>query len=150
MALKLPKQAFLALAAVVWSDDTIKKSEAGGLVRAAKECGLAGDDLAAVEGSMKKRVTVDDFEPGDMTEWDRVLTYAVASWLAQLDGVVTTEENDTLAKLGEKLGVSVGTRKRATSAAFDIAVLPEGGRPDRYDFDKLATRIKEKMPQLAK
>jgi hypothetical protein len=150
MAFKLPKQAFFALAAVVWSDDSIKKSESGGLVRAAKESGLEGDDLAAVEACMKKKTSLEAFEPGEMTEWERVVTYAVAAWLAQLDGVVTTEENATLTALGERLGVSPGTRKRATSAAFDIAVLPEGGRPDRYDFARLATRLKEKMPQLDK
>lgn len=148
MAFKLPKQAFLALAAVAWSDDSIKKSEGGGLVRAAKECGLAGEELAAVEASTKKKVTLDAFAPGAMTEWEKIVTYALAAWLAQLDGVVTTEENATLVKLGEGLGLALGVRQRAAAAAFDIAVLPEGGRPDRYDFAKLTARLKEKMPQL--
>lgn len=148
MAFKLPKQAFLALAAVAWSDDSIKKSEGGGLVRAAKECGLAGEELAAVEASTKKKVTLDAFAPGGMTEWEKIVTYALAAWLAQLDGVVTTEENGTLVKLGEGLGLALGVRQRAAAAAFDIAVLPEGGRPDRYDFAKLTARLKEKMPQL--
>lgn len=150
MAFTLPKQAFVALAAVVWSDDSIKKSEGGGLVRAAKESGLAGDDLAAIEKSTKAKVTLDAFEPGAMTDWEKIVTYAVAAWLAQLDGVVTTDENTTLVALGDRLALPAGTRQRAASAAFDIAVLPEGGRPDRYDFVKLAARLKEKMPQLAK
>ena len=38
----------------------------------------------------------------------------------------------------------------AAVAANDIACLPEGGRPDKYDFQKLITRLKERMPQLAK
>ena len=39
-----------------------------------------------------------------MTTWERLVTYALASWLAQIDGVVSTEEHTTLIALGERLG----------------------------------------------
>jgi len=149
MSIALPKSSFLALAAVGWADGTFRKDEGAALVRAAKACGLADEDLAEVERSTKTAVSLDTYEAGDLGEWDRVVTYALASWLAQLDGVQSTDESHALRTLGDKLSLSAGVRSRAAAAAFDIAVLPEGGRPEKYDFEKLVARIREKMPQYA-
>jgi hypothetical protein len=146
--MKLPKQAFLALAAIGWIDGSLQKVEAVGLLRAAKEAGLEGDDLAVVEKATKEKVSLDGADVAGMSEWEQVLTYALAAWFAQLDGVVSTSEHTTLVALGDKLGLKDGLRKRAAAAANDIACLPEGGRPERYDFAKLAARLKERMPQL--
>lgn len=146
--MKLSKQPFLALAAIGWIDGSLQKVEAVGLLRAAKEAGLEGEDLAAVEKATKEKVTLDAADVSGMTEWEQVLTYALAAWFAQLDGVVSTSEHTTLVALGEKLGLKEALRKRAAAVANDIACLPEGGRPERYDFDKLAARLEERMPQL--
>jgi hypothetical protein len=146
--MKLSKQPFLALAAIGWIDGSLQKVEAVGLVRAAREAGLEGDDLAAVEKATKEKVTLDAADVGGMSEWEQVLTYALAAWFAQLDGVVSTSEHTSLVALGEKLGLKEALRKRAAAVANDIACLPEGGRPERYDFDKLAARLKERMPQV--
>ena len=62
---------------------------------------------------------------------------------------LSSDESAALAQLGDRLKIEAGTRKRAASAAFDISVMPEGGRPDKYDFVKLVARLKEKLPQLA-
>jgi hypothetical protein len=40
-------------------------------------------------------------------------------------------------------------RVRAAAAANDIACLPQGGRPERFDFAKLAERLRERLPQVA-
>ena len=146
--MKLSRQPFLALAAVGWIDGSLQKVEAIGLLRAAKEAGLEGDDLAAVEQATKEKVAIESVELGGMTEWEQVLTYALAAWFAQLDGVVSTSEHTTLVTLGEKLGLRESLRKRAAAVANDIACLPEGGRPERYDFEKLAARLKERLPQV--
>jgi uncharacterized membrane protein YebE (DUF533 family) len=148
MAIKLPAQSFVALAAVGWADGAVRRSEAIALVDAARKCGLEGDDLAAVEQSTRTPVTLDAFDPGVMTVWECVVTYALASWLARLDGVQSTDETDVLRHLGERLGLDDGLRQRAAGAALDIAVLPDGGRPDRYDFVKLIARLHERMPQF--
>ncbi|MEP7123695.1 MAG: hypothetical protein ABJE95_22395 [Byssovorax sp.] len=150
MSIKLPKQAFVALAALGWADGTMKKIESAALVRAAKECGVEGDDLAEIERSTKTRVELAGFDPAGMEPWERIITYALASWLAALDGVVSSDESAALAQLGDRLALEAGTRKRAASAAFDISVLPDGGRPDKYDFVKLVARLKEKLPQRVK
>jgi hypothetical protein len=149
MGIALPKQAFIALAAVGWADGSLRPAEGAALVRAARECGLEGTDLTDVESSTKASVSIDTFDPGQMGRWDRTVTYALASWLAAIDGVVSTDESTTLAKLGERLDLEVPIRRRATAAAFDISVLPEGGRPDKYDFAKLVARIRERLPQVS-
>ena len=150
MSITLPKQSFLALAAVGWADGSLQRNEATGLLRAAKECGVAGDDLAEVEHAIKTKTAIESVASSSgLSQWQTVLTYALASWLAKLDGVQSTDESDALGKLGESLGLDKALRQRAAAAANDIACLPEGGRPERYDFAKLAARLKERMPQLA-
>lgn len=147
--MKLPKEPFLALAAIGWADGSLQRIEAVGLLRAAKECGLSEGDLADVEQATKQKVAIDGLELSGLSQWDQVLTYALAAWFAQLDGVVSTSEHTTMVTLGEKLGLPEALRKRAAAAAYDIACLPEGGRPERYDFQKLAARLKERLPQVA-
>jgi hypothetical protein len=146
----LPKQSFLALAAIGWADGSLQRIEATGLLRAAKECGITGDDLADIERASKSRVTLDSESVGGLSQWEQVLTYALASWFASLDGIASTDERETLVKLGDALGLDAPLRIRAAAAANDIACLPEGGRPERYDFVKLVARLRERLPQVAK
>jgi hypothetical protein len=146
--MKLPRQAFLALAAVGWIDGSLQKVEATGLLRAAKEAGLEGDDLAAVEKATKEKVSLDAIDVSGMSDWEQLLTYALGSWLSQVDGVISTSEHTTLTTLGEKLGLREALRTRAAAVANDIACLPEGGRPEKYDFVKLAARLEERIPQV--
>lgn len=148
MPIKLPPQSFIALAAVGWADGSLRRAEVTALVDAAKKLGLEGEDLAAVEASTQSPVQLDAFEPGQMTAWERIVTYALASWLARINGVQSSSESAVLRALGDRLGVEEGMRQRAAGAAFDIAVLPEGGRPDRYNFVKLVARLHERLPQL--
>jgi len=146
----LPKEAFLALAALGWADGSIRKSERAGLGRAAKEYGLTGDDLAAVEAALEKESKLDDFAPGDMTEWQRVVTYAIGVWLTRVDGVQSTDEHASLAKLAKSLDIKKHICERAAAAALDIAALPTGGRPETFEFKKLTERLEQKLPQVAK
>jgi tellurite resistance protein len=144
----LPAQSFVALAAVAWADGRLVRAEATALVDAAKKHGLEGDDLARVEQATKAQVSLDAFDPAKLTVWECVVTYALATWLARLDGVQSTSESVVLKKLADRLGLEPGLCERAAGAAFDIAVLPEGGRPDRYDFEKLVARLRERLPQF--
>lgn len=146
----LPKESFLALAALGWADGSMRKNERAGLSRAAKECGLTGEDLEAVDAALATETKLDEFVPGDMSEWQRLLTYALAVWLTRLDGVQSTDERTSLADLAKRLDLSKPICERASAAALDVAVLPEGGRPETFDFVRLAERLKEKLPQYAK
>jgi len=146
----LPKQSFLALAAVGWADGRLSAVERTGLGRAAKECGVAGDDLAEVEAALKTKTDLSGFVPGDMTDWQRLVTYALGTWLARLDGVMSTDEHESLLELGKRLDLDKKICERASVAAFDISVLKDQGRPDKFDFVKLEERLREKLPGYAK
>ncbi len=143
-------ESFLALAAIGWADGSLQRIEREGLVRAAKECGIGGDDLLLLEKAAREHRTLEGVDLGGLSRWEQVLTYALASWFAALDGVVSTSEHETLVRVGDSLRLDPLLRVRATAAANDIACLPGGGRPDRYDFVKLAARLRERLPQLSK
>jgi hypothetical protein len=147
---KLSLQSFLALAAIGWADGSLTRIEHDGLLRAAKECGIAGDELAQVEKASKERRTLKGVKLGGMSRWEQVLTYALAAWFAALDGVISTSEHETMVAVGDKLGLDEALRVRAAAAANDMACLPGAGRPERYDFVKLVARLHERLPQLAK
>ncbi|NUO54687.1 MAG: TerB family tellurite resistance protein [Polyangiaceae bacterium] len=149
MAFELPKEAFIALAALGWADGSIRPSEKAGLLKAASSCGVAGGDLAEVEAALTKETKLDGFVPGDMSDWQRLLTYGLAVWLARLDGVQSTDESAVLKELAKRLDLDQQKTDRASAAAFDVFCLPEGGRPDRFDFVALDKRMREKLPHLA-
>ena len=69
-----------------------------------------------------------------MSKQDRLFLYAVACWIAQIDRIVTPDESDALKALGEKLGVPDRVRAKAEELATEMAALPDGDRPDRYDL----------------
>jgi hypothetical protein len=146
--MNLPKQSFLALAAIGWVDGSLQRVEATGLLRAAEEAGLKGEDYAAVERATKNVLTLDEIDLGQLSPSEQLLTYALGSWLSQVDGVVSPSERETLAKLGERIGLAEPLRVRATAVANDIACLPGAGRPERYDFQALIARLRERLPQV--
>ena len=139
MALELPKDALLALCAVGWADDVLAPEEGVALLHAARDAGLGPDDIAEIERATKTKITIPEIETIRLSRGDRVITYALATWLARLDGVVTPEERDSLVLLGDRLGLPDGVRTRASAAAFEVAQADD--RPERYDFDALKARL---------
>ncbi len=148
MALSLPKDALLALAAIGWSDGNLDPDEGRALLRTAKEAGLDAEELAEIERATREKLTIPEVSTVTLGRKERVLTYALATWLARLDGVVTTEERTSLTLLGDRLGLPDGVRTRASAAAFEVASLPAGDRPDRYDFAALEARILAKLGDI--
>jgi tellurite resistance protein len=144
----LSKNGFLAITAVAWADGLVRKDEANGLLQAARDCGLTDSELAEVSAATESRVPLDDIDLGDLSGPERALTYAFAMWLAKVDGVVNTEELAALRKLGGRLDLPDPKLQAAASAAFDIACLPGGNRPEKFEFAKLEARLKEKLPAL--
>jgi hypothetical protein len=146
--MNLPTKSFLALAAIGWADGSLQRVEASGLLRAAREAGIEGDGFAEIEQATKTHSSIESLDLSGMSQWEQVLTYALAAWFAQLDGVLSTTEAQTMAHVADLLGLPEPLRVRAAAAANDIACLPGGGRPERYDFQKLAARLRERMPQV--
>jgi len=151
----LSKDAFLALAAVAWADGKLDPDEADAIVRAAAEENLALGELEDVEREVmafqdrphdaKDQPDLSFLDRSAMSKQDRVFVYGVACWIAKLDQVVTSRESDALRLLGEKLGIPDRLRARAEELAREIAALPEGDRPDRYDLKRLREKIGDRL-----
>ena len=142
---RLGRDVFLALAAIGWADGNLDPEEADAIVRTASEEGLDIDTIAEIEAATKQPVDIGIIDRKGMSKEDRLFVYAVASWMTRLDGTVTDKELEALAKLGEALKVPERPRAYADAIALEIAGLPDGDRPLRYDLAKLRTVIGERL-----
>lgn len=149
MKTNLHRDSFLALAAVAWADGRMTKEESAGLLRAAKACGLSEADCKSLADGMSAPVKLADLSFAQASAWERALTYALGCWLSQMDGSLNAAERDSLGALGKSLDLPELKLKAAASAAFDIACLPGGHKPERYDFAALEERLLVKLPSLA-
>jgi uncharacterized membrane protein YebE (DUF533 family) len=138
---------FVALAAIAWADGQLDADEADAIVRAAVDEGLSLEEIAAIEESTKQPVDLGVIDRKGMSKDDRLFVYAVACWIARLDGRVTPAESDALAKLGERLGVPERPRVHAEAIAREVAERPEGDRPARYDLAGLRRLLGERLRQ---
>lgn len=141
----IDKNVFLALAAVSWADGKVDPDEADAIVRAAVDCGLELDDVAAVEAAAAKPVDLAAIDVPSMSKEDRLFVYAVACWIADIDGEIHPEETRVIAELGEVLGVPEKLRARAEGLVKEVAALPDDRRPARYDLDKLRSLVGERL-----
>jgi uncharacterized membrane protein YebE (DUF533 family) len=144
---RLGKDIFVALAAIAWADGQLDPDEADAIVRAAADEGLSLEEIAAIEEATKERVDPGVIDRGSMSKDDRLFVYAVACWIARLDGQVTDAESDALARLGEKLGIPERPRGHAEALAREVAAMPEGDRPARYDLAALRRLLSERLRQ---
>lgn len=149
MARPLPKQCFLALAAVGWADGVLDANEAVGLLKAARDAGLSPSDLAEVESATRQVVTLADIECLQLSRWDCLFTYALAVWMARLDGVVTPEEESTLGRLAIVLDLSFLVQVRVAATVKALAERDPHARPDRFDLAALDAALAAQLPHLA-
>ncbi len=117
------------------------------MVRAAVEAGLDLSEIEAIEVATRERIDLGTVDRSSLSKEDRLFVYAIACWIARLDGQVTDEEATALSTLGERLGVPERPRAHAESIAKEIAQLPEGDRPARYDLLRLRETISERLRQ---
>src|SRR5438270_9235024 len=133
-AIKLNRDVFLALAAIAWADGRLDPDEADAIVRAAVEAGLELEQIEEIEAATRERIDLGTIDRAALSKEDRLFVYAIACWIARLDNEVTEEETAALASLAERLGVPERPRAHAEQIAREIAELPEGDRPARYDL----------------
>ena len=131
---------FFALAAVASADGKIDEDERVALERAARAHGV---DVAAIATAAKGGVDALDLSGVPASE--RLFVYAMAYWMSRIDGDLTEDEDAVLARLGQKLSLAGEPRMNAEAAVDEVAALPAGSRPDRFDLDRLRTLILERL-----
>jgi uncharacterized membrane protein YebE (DUF533 family) len=141
------KDIFVALAAIAWADGELDADEADAIVRAAADEGMPLEEIAEIEEATKNGVDLGVIDRTGLSKEDRLFVYAVACWIAQLDGRVTDAETDALTALAERLGVPERARVHAEAVAREVAELPEGDRPARYDLTALRRILSEALQQ---
>jgi uncharacterized membrane protein YebE (DUF533 family) len=139
----LGRDVFLALAAVGWADGQLTPEGADAIVRAALEEDIDLEEIREIEEATKAPIDIGVVDRMGMSKADRLYVYAVASWIASLDGKVSDKEEAALAKLGEALGVPEAPRKHADEIMRQIAL--EGDRPMRFDLARLRTTLAERL-----
>jgi len=147
MDVEIGRDTLVALAAIAWADGKINPSEATGIRSAAKQLGMTSEELQAVEATLQRPVPLADVETLRMNRLTRLFTYAVASWIAEVDGVVPPEEEAAVALLGDRLGLSAVARERARSAV--LTVLRTGpGASGSLDLLQLKSRLSSGLSQI--
>jgi uncharacterized membrane protein YebE (DUF533 family) len=142
---RLGRDVFLALAAVGWADGKLDRDEADAIVRTAAEEGLSLEQIAEIEAATQKPVELGTVDRAGLTKEDRLFVYAVASWMTRLDGKMTETELGILKKLGSALSIPEAARAHVDGIAQEVAFLPAGDRPDRYDLPRLRKVIGERL-----
>jgi uncharacterized membrane protein YebE (DUF533 family) len=145
MKARINYQVFLALATVAWANGDLAPEERAGILSAARYAGYSDGELSSLSKAIETPRELSSLSLHRLTALDRVFIFATAEWLARLDGVVEQSEVAALAALGDFLKLSEQVRVNARRAALEIAQLPSGDRPDRYDLVKLRELIEGTM-----
>jgi hypothetical protein len=146
--MKLGKNVFLALTAVGVADGAASDSEVEALTHAAEECGVEGAELDEVRAAAKaSRGDFDGVKKLALSPEERLFTYAIATWLVRVDGVVMPEEKMALMKLGDALKLADGDRTRASAASFKVWQIDPEMRPQRFDLAALGDAIRAALAE---
>jgi hypothetical protein len=104
--------------------------------------------VAAIEEATKTAIPVGEIDHMNMSKADRLYVYAVASWIAELDGHVSENERDALGKLAESLGVPEAPRRHADAIMKEVAA--QSDRPDRFDLLTLRHTLEARVEAARK
>jgi uncharacterized membrane protein YebE (DUF533 family) len=141
----LGRDVYLALAAVGWADGQLTEQAADAIVRTALEEGLELDDIATIEEATKAPIQIGEIDRMGMTKADRLYVYAVASWIAELDGQKSARTQDALQRLGDALGLPEAPRAHADAIMKEVSTMAE--RPDRFDLLTLRKTLDARLEQ---
>ncbi|MFO0569459.1 MAG: hypothetical protein U0263_27615 [Polyangiaceae bacterium] len=134
---------YIALAAVGWADGELTRQAADAILRMAAEEGLDIESLQKLEEAVRNRVDVGVVDRMKMSKSDRLFVYAVASWIATLDGEASVRTQEALDQLAVGLGVPPAPRQRADEVVREIA--GEESRPERFELRVLRRTLDERL-----
>jgi len=132
----------VALAAVGWADGQLTRSRRRDFATAAEE-GLDIESLQKLEEAVAKPVDVGVVDRMNMSKSDRLFVYAVASWIATLDGEASSgRKRPWLSSLGR----SACPRPRASAPTRSCARSPLSTKgPTRFDVRALRQTLDERL-----
>jgi uncharacterized membrane protein YebE (DUF533 family) len=148
--MKLGRDVFLALSAVVWADGEVADEEHAALLRAARAAKLEEPDLAAIERALATPVPIATIAELTLAPRERDLVYAIALWLARADGIVQLSEAGALATLATILGLpeDEGIRNAAAAVAIEkLAAAYDGEDPLGALADEIARHADDEVLQ---
>ena len=134
---------FVALAAIAGADGKIDEDERVALERAARRHGVDDAGLAQIDAAA--RAGIDAVDLSAVAESERLFVYAMAYWMSRIDGDLTEDEDAVLARLGQKLALADEPRMNAEAAVDEVAALPAGARPERFDLERLHALLSERL-----
>jgi uncharacterized membrane protein YebE (DUF533 family) len=148
MSFDLGRDTILALVAMAWADGKIDPAEAAGIRGAAEQLALSADDAKVMEAAFGRPFSMDEVETVRMNRHTRLFTYAAAVWIATVDGGVTTDEEQVLSGLGDRLGLSQVARDRAKGVALGLRNGPPSTRPGGFDLVALKSQLSAGLSQI--
>lgn len=126
-----------------WADGELTRPAADAILRTAAEEGLDLESLQKLEEAVRNRVELGVVDRMNMSKSDRLFAYAVASWVATLDGDSSSRTAEALDQLGQALGVPEAPRRHADEIMREIA--GEDVRPERFDIRALRSTLDERL-----
>jgi hypothetical protein len=139
--MKLGRDVFVALSTIVWADGVVTEDEARSLEDAARASGVADADMGPVRAALRTRPPKESLRALALDAEERGFVYAIAAWLARADGVVTPEETDALAELGDVFALDDDERACAIATSYAIDVFGEGGgKPSVHELTARISR----------
>jgi hypothetical protein len=149
MGQKLPREVFLALAAVGWIDGKLEDREADAIARAAVDEGLDLAEIEAIEKAVRSKLEFRDIDVSQLSPAERLYVYAMASWIAALDGTIAPSERVVLDAIGFELRLTAKGRASMDEAVRELLARPEGTRPERFDLAGLKRAIEARVHEAA-
>lgn len=141
------RDVWMALAAVGWADGKLDSEEADAIVRTALDEGIELEEIADIEEATRNPIDLGDIDLSKLTKEDRLFIFAVANWLARIDGEVTENERAALKKLGETLKIPEKPQLHAEHIAWEVAQSSDGLRPAFYNLPKVKELIRERLAE---
>ncbi len=134
------KNVYLALAAVGWADGNLDADEADAIAKLALEDGLDLEEVGALENVIGKPIAIDAIDLSTLAAKDRRFVYAVAAWLATLDGELADEESATLAVIAQQLELDEDHTNDLQILVRQVAYESGSDKPFEYDLATLRAK----------
>lgn len=146
----LPLEVFLLLLAVGWADGRLDEVEREAVFAAAREEGFGPDGLAVLARHAAARVEMADVDVSRLRTRERMYVYAVARWIAELDGELTDRETAMLRVLGFALGMPQRSQAALDAMVRDVLADAPDARSDAATLGALRVAVEQRFVEGAR